>query len=64
MSQDTTGDVLSKFQAEIERSAVISDSFKEWLVNQMVEMAVVAYRKGQAEGVKEERDSKKTKEPS
>jgi len=58
MPQETTADVLDKFKREIERSAVISDSFKDWLLDQLLHTITVAHKQGYNEGVKEERKSK------
>lgn len=55
MSQMNTGDLLQAFQAEVDKSAVISDQFKVWLRGQMMTMATVAHKQGYNEGLKEER---------
>ncbi|RKY28458.1 MAG: hypothetical protein DRP83_00730 [Planctomycetota bacterium] len=61
MTQQTTSDLLKAFQAEIDKSAVLSDSFKGWLQGQMMSMATVAHKQGYNEGLKEERKAKKGK---
>ena len=59
MAQMTTADLLKSFQAEIEKSAVISDHFKSWLQGQMLSMATIAHKTGYNEGMKEERKAQK-----
>jgi hypothetical protein len=61
MAQQTTADVLQEFQAEIEKSAVISDTFRAWLSGQMMSMATIAHKQGYNEGLKEERKRCKKK---
>lgn len=61
MAQQTTQDHLNDFKAEVSRSAVISDHFKDWLVAQMTTMASIAYRKGHQDGIKEERKAARKK---
>jgi hypothetical protein len=56
-------ELLTDFQAELSKTGVISDSFKEWLVSQFNDAIRVAYKQGHAEGVKEEREANRKRQP-
>jgi len=52
-------EIVDEFRRELDKTAVISDEFKQWLLSKVLDIVRVSHKKGYSIGVKDTQKSRK-----